>query len=129
MIRIRIHTTDVVFVFRSRTYDAHAMSSFCTADRFSDMTNTWLLPSGNGTRLAASAPCSNQKPPIAQLSVPTIPAQRNAPFHQEKSPSHLKEPSEERQRRRERGQAQPQSLGPLRVRGHNQLGGDGYGYG
>jgi len=35
------------------------MSSFCTADRFSDMTNTWLLPSGNGTRLAASAPSRN----------------------------------------------------------------------
>jgi hypothetical protein len=51
----------VVFVFRSRTYDAHAMSSFCTADRFSDMTNTWMLPSGNGTRLAASAPCSDNQ--------------------------------------------------------------------
>lgn len=67
----------MVFVFRSRTYDAHAMSSFCTADRFSDMTNTWMLPSGNGTRLAASAPCSdNQNPNRTTLS--PMPSQRNA---------------------------------------------------
>jgi hypothetical protein len=52
-------TTDVVFVFRSRTYEAHAMSSFCAADRLSDMANTCLLPSGKGTRSAAPAPSRN----------------------------------------------------------------------
>lgn len=122
---IWIHTTEVVFVFRSRAYDAHAKSSFCAADRFSDMMNTWLLPSGKGTRLAASAPCnSNQIPDRTILSPRHHWAMYHFHKHKEeiKSSSHLQEPPEERQRRRERGQAQPQSLGPLRVRTHNQLG-------
>lgn len=52
-------STEVVFVFRSRTYDAHAISSFRADDRLSDITNTCLFPSGNGTRLAAPAPSRN----------------------------------------------------------------------
>lgn len=130
-------------MFRSRTYDAHAMSSFCTADRFSDMTNTWLLPSGNGTRLAASAPCSNnQKTPMRTTLSPhhpsatqthhSIKTNRKVPFPPQGTsrgtaasprtrPGTAPEP-----RTSASSQAQPVRQGRLRVKNGGTAGGEGW---